>query len=460
MRGCLSENTLAEALEGSLVGANLDDANQHLADCAKCHDLFTELQLLYSSRGLGKAAGELLAPGATIGRYAVLDVIGSGAMGTVYAAHDPALARRIALKLVRSLGADASVEDARERLLREAQAMAQLHHPNVVAVHDVGTFGDQVFLAMELVEGQTLTQWLRSRTRSYREILQTFVQAARGLEAAHAAGLVHRDFKPDNVLVDGNGHVRVTDFGLARFAGPGHRDDQAEDDAAPRGVHGADAWSALAKRLAATVGPLGSATDSPLTRLLTRTGVLVGTPAYMAPEQYAGQAADSRSDQFSFSVALYEALFGQRPFVGNSLAEIFDQVAAGRIVRPTHARVPSRLHAILARGLRADPRDRFPSMNALLAELTWEPGLLRRRWFQLTAAVVVAVGVGSSWFLLHRFRRHLCSGGPQQLAGVWDGPRRQKVESGFRNSHVAYADAMLKSCPRMWWRSRCTITSW
>src|SRR5690606_1441989 len=243
--------------------------------------------------------------GATIGRYVVLAPLGRGAMGTVLAALDPELDRKVALKVLHETARGGD----RARLQREAQALARLSHPNVMILHDVGTWvdpagGRHVFLAMELVVGHTLSDWLASAPRSVDAIVAVFAQAGRGLAAAHAAGLVHRDFKPHNVLVGSDGRVRVTDFGLARSFG--------EDTRPPITVD-------------THTGPI-SLPELALHETLTRTGEWVGTPAYMAPEQLQGGAADPRADQFAFCVALYEALHGQRPFAGRTPGEILEAI--------------------------------------------------------------------------------------------------------------------------------------
>src|SRR5512135_188083 len=218
-----------------------------------------------------------LAVGDFIGRYRVLEVLGAGGMGVVYGAFDPELQRKVALKLVRPEFTELDLE-LRARLVREAQAMARIRHPNVITVFDVGTYADRLFVAMEVIDGWTLTSWQASRTRSVDEILRVFSAAGAGLAAAHAAGLVHRDFKPDNILIGGDGHVCVTDFGLVRpVAAPPESEDPSWPDA-----------------------------TETISGELTRVGAVVGTPAYMAPEQMRGAAPDGRADQFSFCVALFE----------------------------------------------------------------------------------------------------------------------------------------------------------
>ncbi|HZN95396.1 MAG TPA: serine/threonine-protein kinase, partial [Myxococcales bacterium] len=221
---------------------------------------------------------DALPRGATIGRYLILRRLGEGGMGVVYAAFDPELDRKIALKVLRPARRAVAGSVAQARLLREAQAMARISHPNVVAVHDVGAHGDEVFVAMELVEGGTLTDWVEEKPRKLDELLRTFMEAGRGLAAAHSAGLVHRDFKPENVLVGKDGRVRVTDFGLARV------DEE---------------------------GPLGAGKRTPSTLsspALTQEGAIVGTPLFMSPEQAQGRIPDIRSDQYGFCASLYWAI--------------------------------------------------------------------------------------------------------------------------------------------------------
>jgi serine/threonine-protein kinase len=296
-----------------------------------------------------------LPSGALVGRYTVLGPLGGGGMGIVYAAHDPELDRKVAIKLVRP---DASggvlSNDRRARLLREAQAMARLSHPNVIGVYDVGSYEDQVFVAMEYVEGSTLTEWLGAKKkRSWREVLSTFIQSGRGLAAAHAASIVHRDFKPDNVFVGKDGRVRVLDFGLARAAAS----DNEAAVIASCGVH---------------VEKPSSPTPSPGSMLgisMSRSGVLHGTPTYMAPEQFQGLPADGRTDQFSFCVALYEALYGDLPFRGDSVDVLVTEILQGNVKAPARGVAPSWLLQTLLRGLRPDPATRYPSMDSLLDQL-------------------------------------------------------------------------------------------
>jgi hypothetical protein len=338
-------------------------------------------------------------PPATIGGYQVQGELGMGAMGMVYAAYDPDLERRVAVKVLRPGGSGA----ANARLLREARAMARLSHPNVVTVHQVGTDGGIDFVAMELIDGSTLAEWLGAARRSPVEILDAFDAAGRGLAAAHAAGLVHRDFKPHNVLRAKSGRVVVTDFGLARAAleEPSPRASTAPDHP----DRGADA----------SAGSLSST--------LTQTGAVLGTPAYMAPEQHDGATVGASADQFSFGVALWEALAGARPFPGHTLAAVRVQIDRGPDPE-SEARIPRRLRAPLRRALAVDPAERFPSMDALLVALRRRPG---RQWAFALAAVVVAAAIG---FVVLRGDEKAaplvgCIGTPEQeLAAVRSAPER------------------------------------
>ena len=286
------------------------------------------------------ADGHVLARGDRLARFMVLNRIGTGGMGIVYVAHDPLLNRQVALKVLRP-GAVGSLRarEARTRLLREAQAMARLSHPNVIAVHEVGTVEDEIFLVMELNDGGTLRQWLDAARRPWREVVDVFVEAGRGLQAAHRAGLIHRDFKPDNVLLSRDRRVRVVDFGLVHVPVAGERPSHPPTD------------------------------DSPLAMSLTHTGALLGTPPYMAPEQHRAEPADPRTDQFSFCIALHEGLYGRRPFLGESYAELVGNVLDGIIAPPPASDVPPAVHQVLLRGLSGERERRYPSMEALLDEL-------------------------------------------------------------------------------------------
>jgi predicted Ser/Thr protein kinase len=301
-----------------------------------------------------------------LGRYRIDRVLGAGMMGVVFEAFDPELEQRRAIKLMQP-GAGRDRAKSRQRFLREAKAMAKLSHPNVVAVYDVGTHRDRPFVVMEFVEGSTLEEWNRRNRPPWREVLETFRKAGRGLAAAHDAGLVHRDFKPANVLVARDGAVKVTDFGLVRAA------EEAE--------------VAELEPIAGTIG------DDVGPDELTRTGALMGTPAYMAPEQARRRTSDARSDQFAFCVSLYEAIYRQRPFAGGTLDEIAAAAEAGKLRRPEGTEVDEWVFEALARGLDPDPEKRWPEMSSLIARL--DP-FRRRRARRLALAVGTVVLVGAA----------------------------------------------------------------
>jgi eukaryotic-like serine/threonine-protein kinase len=284
----------------------------------------------------------------SLGRFRLIRRLGTGAMGVVYEGYDAELDRRVALKVLRpEIEAQRSLQ-ARSRMMREAQALARLRHPNVTMVYEVGTSeSGALFIAMELVEGRTLARWIRARPRSWREIVEVFLQAGRGLAAAHRAGLVHRDFKPDNVIVDEDGSARVVDFGLARSTG----------------------MAEFLPTLDRSLDPsLDGAEPGAMTLHLTCTGAVLGTPAYMAPEQFQGAPLHAASDQFSFCVALFEALYGRRPFPGNDLPALQRSLMRGQPVGPRRG-VPRALYRVLRRGLSVDPAQRFTTMETLLEAL-------------------------------------------------------------------------------------------
>ena len=376
---CLGEDTLGAFAEGQIAPEVHGPIEAHLAECHDCRMVLalaaavSSGQVASHDEAPGPESREL-APGTRVGRYIVERRVGGGAMGTVYAAEDPDLDRTVAVKVLRAQRlADTARSRVRARLLREAQAMARLSHPEVITVYDVGTFGDQLFVAMEYVEGETLRQWRAARHRNYADVLEVYERAGAGLAAAHDAGLVHRDFKPDNVLVGRDGRVRVTDFGLARSVDRTSDGDTSDDTSG-----------------AARAG---------LATTLTRSGALVGTPAYMAPEQLRGRSADARSDVFSFCVALYEAVYVERPFAGVTVPGLLASIEQG-IVRaaPIMTRVPRWLRSVLLVGLRAAPEERFASMRALLDALRSAPRASRRR-SQGAMGLGVATIVGLSLLL-------------------------------------------------------------
>ncbi|MDQ3340379.1 MAG: serine/threonine protein kinase [Myxococcota bacterium] len=320
--------------------------------------------------------------GSRIGKFVVVAELGSGGMGVVYAAHDRELDRQVALKVMRGAGEDA--DEDRVRMLREGQAMARVVHPNVITVFEVGTEGGMVFLAQELLDGGTLGQWLE-KPHSHAEIVDKFVAAGRGLAAAHAVGLVHRDFKPDNVLLGKDGRVRVADFGLARTIGA-YADPKMMATAPGGGPTRTDI----------------DVTKSPMAHNLTRTGAVMGTPMFMAPEQHEGRRADERSDQFAFCVALWYALHGDWPYEGKTSIALADNVINGVMKPPPKtSKVSPRRRKILLRGLSKDAADRYPSMEALLSELVIpEVKSGKKIGFAIAAIVLVGGGAATAFMLL------------------------------------------------------------
>lgn len=350
-------------------GASVDATTLDTGDPGEPLDLAARARMVSLRQVMfGVSAGPV-----RIGRFILRETLGAGGMGIVYAAHDPQLDRRIALKLVKPDGGQTAKDEA--RLTREAKSMARLSHPNVVQIHEIGVWEGRVFIAMELVAGRTLAAWLSTGERSWREIIAIFLEAGRGLVAAHGVGVVHRDFKPENVLCGDDGRVRVTDFGLAR-------------------------GSATTERDGATDGPRDPQSGTAI-GAVTTTHTIAGTPAYMAPEVFLGEPATAASDQFSFCVALYHALHGVRPFAGANRAALMSAVIAGERQEPPRLRIPRRIHRALVRGLSRAPAERFPTMEALLAALA--PGPRFWDWLVgITVGLAVIGLVAGAAFMLTR----------------------------------------------------------
>ncbi|MEX1362547.1 MAG: serine/threonine-protein kinase, partial [Nannocystaceae bacterium] len=351
-----------------------------------------------------------LRPGTHVGRYLVLEPIGEGGMAAVHLAHDPQLHRNVAIKVLHARpGADQA------RLVREAQALAKLSHPNLVQVYDVGTWGEQVFVAMEYVKGPSLQHWL-NRRRSWREVVQCLRAAGEGLVAAHEAGLVHRDFKPGNVLLGDDGRVRVADFGLARLGA-----DPQEREVSTRGDE---------------VAP-GDA----LQTAMTESGVAMGTPAYMAPEQHVAGPVDARCDQFAFCVTLYEGVYGRRPFAVPRRDALLLAKLDGPPAMPSDAKVPSWLRRVIGRGLAPAPEARFESMPALLRAI--DEGLFRARRRLGAAGLLAALGItaGLGYAASGSRTQTRCETEPSP---IWDEPSRAAVERAFVDTGVALGNDALQ----------------
>jgi len=332
----------------------------------------------------------VLGRGDQIGRYLLLDPLGHGAMGQVFRAYDPDLDRQVALKILHERGGP----DARDRLLREAKAMARIHHPHVITVYDAGMHEDSVFIAMELVEGPSLERWLAG-SRSPAEILDVLTGAARGLAAAHAAGVTHRDFKPANVLVTADGHGKVGDFGLAGI----------DDPASPT----------------------------------AESGHVMGSPAYMSPEHFAGVGVDARSDQFSFAITLHEALHGARPFSATTWPELVVQVTTGELTSaPTTRR--GGIDGILRRALAVDPAQRFPTMNALIEALARARRPVWRRWAGV-GAVALVLGLVITASTHDDAKTEACEPGARRAEAVWNKASKAALKLGGGDYTEAFAQA-------------------
>ncbi|HWB78092.1 MAG TPA: serine/threonine-protein kinase, partial [Nannocystaceae bacterium] len=333
-----------------------------------------------------------------IGRYTIVRRLGEGGMGTVWSAYDEMLDRRVAIKVLS--GRNRS-EQSRGRMLREAKALARLNHPNVVQVFEVGELGDDLFVAMEFIRGESMQEWL-AHPHTFAEILGVFVQAGRGLEAVHHAKLVHRDFKPDNVVVGEDGRVRLIDFGIARIDG-----EEPDTPFSPPKLELADSKDRL-----------------------TRTGQFIGTPAFTSPEQLRGLAVDPRADQFSFCVSLFRAVFHEPPFGGSPCAAVAVDVLQGDLADPPRPPgVPAGLRPILVRGLAREPERRWPDMTALLAAL--ERLASRRRTTALAIGAAALAGAGFTAAIALP-GGDACDGAPAALATVWNDARRDHIAKEFR----------------------------
>ncbi len=368
------------------------------------------------------SVGAFMARGSLVGRYVLLDLLGAGGMGEVYAAYDPQLDRKVALKFLRT---DLFSEGAegQARLMREAQAMARLSHPNVIAVHDVGMLQEHVFIAMEFVEGITLTQWLK-QPHAWKEVLKVMKEAGQGLAAAHHAGLVHRDFKPDNVLLPKEGHIRVLDFGLARSA----EHEETEN---------------VLRRVSCELPDNSLTTSDLLSNPITHAGAIVGTPLYMAPEQLCGENADSRSDQYSFCVVLYEALYGKLPFEAGTLAAL-KELKQKAPERPVNSSVPAWIYSTVAKGLSLNREDRFTGIESLLEALEKDPSTTRRKMHLVVIAAFLLLLAGVGITVWKRSAPDSCEESARSIHQIWNTQQEQKIRSVFSATNLPYAaDAFL-----------------
>ncbi|HGG57447.1 MAG TPA: serine/threonine protein kinase, partial [Nannocystis exedens] len=354
-----------------------------------------------------------LVPGERVGRYVILNLLGRGGMGVVYSAYDPELDRKIALKLLLTTDADAG-----SRLQREAQAMAKLSHPNVVTIHDVGAHGGQIYLAMEFVNGDTLDAWLHKHRPPWAEILELFIAAGEGLAAAHAAGLIHRDVKPENIMISGDRRIRVMDFGLAR----------ADQAPAPKltGQHPSLAHLSRSNILSSE---------------LTQEGHLVGTPLYMAPEQWLGLPTDARSDVFSFAVALWEALYGVHPFRSDSPAGVAVAVTEGLLQQPpSRSTVPPWIRKVLTKGLQTAPEDRWPSMRSFVDALRDDPAPRVRRFLIVGIAIAAALAIFVTWRLDRNRQARACERDATAIDRIWSPAIGQELKQAMLDTGMDFAE--------------------
>jgi hypothetical protein len=371
-----------------------------------------------------------LAPGSRVDRYEVIELLGEGSMGAVYLAHDLDLGREVALKRIKPGRVD--LWRAQTRLHREAQTMARIEHAAVVRVYSVGIADGQLFIAMELARGGSVAAWARASRRSWRDVISVFVDAGRGLAAAHRAGIVHRDIKPSNLLIDSHGRAKVSDFGVARVLEGGGDDGSRDDDDDARGAMAPGA---------------------------THTGGVVGTLEYMPPEQLIGGPIDPRADQFSFCVALWTVLSGQRPFrlapdeCSSSSPEPFHRAIVTGQIAPVHGQrgVPRRILALLRRGLAADRAARWPAMDELLDALEGAARPRMMMWWWIAAAVVMSVAISGAavWMAprgIDETRVATAVAGPgtcgarDQIGAVWNATARSAYLASGRNAEFARQD--------------------
>lgn len=357
-----------------------------------------------------QAPVDALPRGATVGRYVILGRLGFTGTGVIYAAFDPELDRKIAIKLIVIDGDDPDrFAEERARLLAKAEAATKVSHKCTVEVHDVGTVAGGIFIAMEYIDGIDLRQWMEARDEPFPwpEVNRVFREAGRGLAAAHNVGVVHGDFKPERVLLAERGRICVLDFGLAEM----HEEPDAID---------------VSKLREAFPGTMRTGEiEGPPSRIR-------GTPAFMSPEVHIGREPDDKSDQFSFCVAFYEALYGERPFRGSRRAALAMEVMDHRVrPAPKGANVPERLREVLLKGMHPRPASRYPSMDALIGDLDTDPKASRRRWLKglglVGAVATVALGVAYLYYL----ERSQCDAQSDVLTGIWDPPTREGLRAKF-----------------------------
>ncbi len=416
---CITDELYIALLDGNATNATVKQAYEHADRCEPCSQMLAAIARTKAAALETQPAPKVapvqddeLSPGSTLGRFVIHDTLGEGGMGLVFAAIDPDLQRTVALKVLRS-----RTSEARGRLLREARAMATIRHPNVVAVHEVGIDRGRVYLVMDHIDGGDLRRWLQAKRHPWTEILRIFIEAGRGLEAAHTHGLVHRDFKPSNVLIGRDGRVAVTDFGLVTPP-------DVPSEATGGSVNADD--------------------------VRTTTGTILGTPRYMAPEQLAREMATAASDQFAFCVALFEALCGEHPF-GSTPAERAARARSRTLTKVTPRDINRRTIAAIELGLEPDPERRHPDMGTLLTELerSVRAPARRRRWVASVTVVVVAVVVGHQSG--QRDAPSPCpSSNPTDIQTVWDASRRGEVREALPDDSAQRVVTALDDYAHAW----------
>jgi len=387
---CPDDDTLAALCAGTLAPARRAELELHIDECEVCHALVGALV----RDGASPEAEAVVARGRVLDGFVLRSRLGVGAMGDVWLADEPSLGRQVALKFLRP---DRTLPNAADLLRAEAQALAKLSHPNVVAVHRVGRAAGRDYLVMERIDGPSLREWVKRRRPSLDARVDALIQAGRGLAAAHGAGVIHRDFKPANVMIGADGRVRVGDFGLARACAP-----------------------------AAVPGELTTATSA------------AGTPAYMAPELLAGHPATEASDQFAFAASLFEVVYGVRPYRGTTERELAQAQERGRLAVPDKARAPRWLHAVAVRGLASNPAERFASVAALVDALAKGRGR-KRRLIVVAAIAGASVLSGVASLALVGPPGPDCDAAGAVAAQVWNPTRDQAVRQ--RAAHVSRSTA-------------------
>lgn len=415
---CISDLVFGAFVDGELSAPCRVEVEAHVDVCGTCRGVLAALASLssgaaplptQSSSTIANVCAPEIEIGESIGRYIILQKVGAGGMGVVYAAYDPQLDRKIALKLHKFANSNRQSK-LQERLLREAKVLACLNHPNIVTVHDVGWARDSLFIAMNFVDGGTIGDHCRRGDLSWRQVLSLFLQAARGLQAAHEKGIVHRDVKPDNLLISKEGQVMVSDFGIARQAGSSSK-------------------------------PLSTLTARSST--LTQAGSRLGTPAYMAPEQHQGRIADARADQFSFAVTLYEALCGERPFRGKGSEELLGAIRQGP-ARFSTRELPSGLYRLLAKGLSFEPEDRYADMAEFAGALDALRSRSRRKVFAIGLGAAAIVGAFATFFIFSNDRPpSFCEQEAVQAAGMFSPETEEAIAQHFATT-VPYGSEIFE----------------